>query len=73
MLPRTAVVRYASRAWVYVQTSDEVFTRREASLVSPTPDGWFVKTGFAPGDPVVVTGAQTLLSEELKSETGEEE
>jgi hypothetical protein len=66
-LPRDAVVRSEGRAWAYVQTGDTAFTRKEVPLDHPLENGWFVKEGFAPNDRVVVTGAQTLLSEERKA------
>ncbi len=74
VLPASAVVRAAGSAWAYVQTGDNQFTRRQASTGTPMPDGWFVMQRFNPGEHVVVTGAQTLLSEELKSQisVGEE-
>jgi hypothetical protein len=68
VLPSRAVVRAAGLAWAYVQTADNEFTRREVSTGAPTPDGWFVTQNFKPREHVVVTGAQTLLSEEFKSQ-----
>lgn len=67
-LPEAAVVRTAELAWVYVQTGSTNFTRRELNQDHPVADGWFVTTGLQPNDRVVTTGAQTLLSEERKSE-----
>ena len=64
-LPRGAVVRHAGRVFVYVQTTDEAFSRRDIRLNRPTRDGWFVVDGLAAGERVVVTGAQQLLSVEL--------
>lgn len=66
-LPANAVVRSAGLAWAYVQTSKHEFTRREVATNAPVPTGWFVTAGFKAGDQVVITGAQTLLSEEFKS------
>ena len=63
VVPRAAVVRSDGRGWTFVQTSDDTFTRREVALTRPTSDGWFVAEGFKPGEKVVVTGAQVLLSE----------
>lgn len=66
VLPRSAIVRSEGRAWAYVQGGDRGFTRRPVPLDTPAGGGWFVSAGFEPGERVVVEGAQTLLSEELK-------
>ncbi len=63
VVPRAAVVRSEGHGWAFVQTGDDTFTRREVALSRPTNDGWFVASGFKPGERVVVTGAQVLLSE----------
>jgi len=68
LLPRGAVVQFNGTTWVYVQTEPDEFERREVRLSSPLPDGWFVEKGLKPGDKVVTTAAQQLLSEELKGQ-----
>jgi len=75
VVPREAVIRSAGSAWVFVQTSDEQFVQRQMTLDEPTLNGWFIQSGFSAGQRVVVTGAQMLLSEILKSQirVGEEE
>ena len=65
-LPRQAVVRFNGGAWVYVQTAETKFERKEVALERPLADTWFVRASLKSGDKVVVTGAQQLLSEELK-------
>jgi hypothetical protein len=45
----------------------EAFTRRKIALDRPTDNGWFVTGTLKADDYIVVTGAQTLLSEELKA------
>lgn len=64
VLPRTAVVRHAGFGWAYVQTAPHVFSRRMVSLDRPHPDGWLVSGDWT--QPLLITGAQSLLSEELK-------
>ena len=64
VLPRTAVVRHAGFGWAYVQTAPHIFSRRMVSLDHPHPDGWLVSGEWT--QPVLITGAQSLLSEELK-------
>jgi hypothetical protein len=68
IIPREAVVRVEGKGWVYVlNEGGESFTRKEVALDHPVATGWFVTSTLTPGDHVVVTGAQTLLSEELKA------
>ena len=67
VVPEAAVVRMGHRAWAYVQISPTRFERRQLEVTMPAERGWFVASGFAAGDRVVVTGAQAILSEELKS------
>ncbi|HVP09654.1 MAG TPA: efflux RND transporter periplasmic adaptor subunit, partial [Phycisphaerae bacterium] len=73
IVPRSAIVRYAALAWAYLKTGEDQFTRRELHLLSPTEAGWFVTAGLSAGDTVVVTGAQVLLSQELKAQIEREE
>ena len=68
-VPSAAVLRHAGRAFVYVQTADETFARREVRLDRPTHNGWFVASGLAAEERVVVTGAQELVSVELMGAT----
>jgi len=68
VVPNAAIVRAAEHAWVYVQTGDTTFQRRELALDRPAGEGWFVTRGLAPNDRLVVTGAQTLLSEERRTQ-----
>src|SRR5436190_1990388 len=65
MIPSSALVRYQGKAWVYVQTGDKEFTRREIPLDHPGASGWFVSSGVTDQDRVVASGTQTILSEEL--------
>jgi len=68
VIPEAAIVRTENRAWAYVQIAPTRFERRQLALTSLAARGWFVTAGFTGGDRVVVTGAQALLSEELKSQ-----
>lgn len=67
LVPREAIVRHQGRAWVYVQTNGETFARREVALDTPVDGRWFI-TSLKPTERIVVSGAQVLLSEELKSQ-----
>jgi hypothetical protein len=67
-VPRNAIVRFNGTTWVYMQTGDDTFQRTEVKLERPLQDGWFVREGLKPEAKVVITGAQQLLSEELKGE-----
>jgi hypothetical protein len=68
VVPRSAVVRYASAEWVYRELDGDRFVRLEIAPAEITGRGYFVTDGLAPGMKIVISGAQTLLSEELKSQ-----
>ncbi len=74
LIPSRAILRFQGEAWVYVQSAPDLFVRRIVPLERPLKGGWLVTSGFAPGEQVVVSGAQLLLSEEMKAqlETDEE-
>lgn len=65
-VPWAAVVYHGGKAWVYVQTGKDEFARREVETGAAVEGGWFNDKGLEPGEAVVVSGAQLLLSEELK-------
>jgi biotin carboxyl carrier protein len=67
LLPRSALVRQGGELWAYVQAAADKFTRREVEHAVPVDAGWFVAEGFKAGEKIVVSGAQMLLSEELKA------
>lgn len=71
IVPATAIVWWAGRAWVYRRTGDDTFTRLEIPVDMPAEqDGGFVVPArlLADNDDVVITGAQMLLSEEFRSQ-----
>lgn len=68
IVPAAAVVWWQGKAWVYVQKDSDRFVRHEISTETPVPEGWFIRKGLSPSDRVVVSGAQLLLSEELRSQ-----
>jgi hypothetical protein len=73
IIPRDAVVRLDGAGWMYVlNKGGEAFTRVEVPLDHPTEAGWFATKGATASDHVVVTGAQQLLSLELKGAGGGE-
>jgi hypothetical protein len=67
IVPRGAIVWHQGRSWAYVQTAEDSFARRAVDLEEPAGGGWFTRS-LKPGDKVVTTGVQTLLSEEFKSQ-----
>ncbi len=69
-VPLNAVLRFNGATWVYLQTADGTFQRKEVALERPLGEGWFVRESLKPQDKVVVVGAQQLLSEELKGQIG---
>jgi hypothetical protein len=61
VVPRDAIILWQGKSWLYIRRSPTKFARREITAEVP-----------APGDEVVTTGAQQLLSEEMRSQLHEE-
>ncbi len=68
IIPSSAVVWSQGIAWCYVEKSQGKFIRTPVKTSDPVANGWFVAQGFNWGARVVTTGAQTLLSEEFRSQ-----
>jgi multidrug efflux system membrane fusion protein len=67
IIPSEAVVRTEGAGWIYIlNPGGDSFTRTGIALDHATDQGWFITQGVTTNQYVVVTGAQTLLSEELK-------
>ena len=69
-IPNSAIVRHLGHTWIYLQKSPDKFTRTAVTLQVLSGDHWFSTDHFDAQDRIVVTGAQVLLSEELKSQLG---
>lgn len=74
LVPRSALVRYEGRTFVYLERPDDSNTveRRLVEVAQLTRDGAFIPAGLAAGDQVVVVGAQQLLSTELAGAISED-
>jgi len=68
VVPSGAVVWSQGSAWCYVEESSGRYVRTAVQTTNPLPGGWFVTAGIGPNARVVTTGAQTLLSEEFRSQ-----
>lgn len=66
IVPSTAVVWYGGKAWVYRKEAADRFVRLPISTNADTDGGWFNSGNLKPGDALVTSGAQLLLSEEFK-------
>jgi membrane fusion protein, multidrug efflux system len=68
LVPEQGVVWWQGKAWVYQQTAADRFVRRALPTTTPVPSGFLVTKGFNPGEKIVFSGAQSLLSEEFRSQ-----
>ena len=75
LLPEASVVWWQGKAWAYLEENKGQYMKRELPASGSIANGWFVPKEFVEGKPVVVTGAQLLLSNELRprSSSGGEE
>ena len=70
VIPTSAVVWSQGQAWAYKEVASGRFARLPVATDEPVTDGWFVTTGFVPGDRVVTRAAEELFSAEALSAGG---
>jgi hypothetical protein len=73
IFPETALLWHLGQAFVYLETQPQTFTRYTISDPIKSPTGFFVQDPDLVGKKIVVTGAQTLLSEEFRSQIPDED
>jgi hypothetical protein len=66
LIPESALIWHLDSAYAFVQIGDEQFSRRQLRDVQPAGKGFVSTADVALGDKVVISGAQTLLSQQLK-------
>lgn len=71
--PESALLWYMDQVYVYIKNSDEHFYRRQLNKFSATAGGYFIPEDIKPGEEIVITGGQMLLSEELKGQIPDED
>jgi hypothetical protein len=64
LIPAAAAVISDGRVWCYIERRPGVFVRTSLDTSAPVDGGYFVKSGFAPGDRLVTAGAGLLLARE---------
>jgi hypothetical protein len=64
-IPRSEIIRFGGKAWIYDETGDEEFMRREVVLDAPTESGWFATEPWLGAAHIVIAGAGAILSEEI--------
>jgi len=73
ILPDSALLWHLGQACVFVKNDQGRFVRRVLHDFQPSAGGYFVKGDLYPGDEVVITGSQTLLSQALKHQIPSED
>ncbi len=73
MIPKSALIWYMDQAIVYIKSSETTFSRLVLNSYFPSADGYFVPDTLNPNQKLVITGAQMLLSEELKGQIPKED
>ena len=73
LIPYQSVVWYAGQPWAYLRMDEQRFQRISLLNGHDSVEGIYLQQGFHPGDAVVTSGAQTLLSEEFKWQIHDED
>ncbi len=73
MIPKGALLWHLGLAFVFVEVDDGRFVRRSIEDYLDLGDGYFVPAAIHPGERIVSSGAQTLLSQQLRARIPDED
>ena len=73
IIPKSALIWFMDQASVYIKTGSDTFSRRSVNDYSAYADGYFISDTVKPGEQIVTTGVQMLLSEELREQIPDED
>jgi len=65
IVPFSAAVISGGKYWCYLEAKPGSFVRTEIDTSAPTDDGYFVRSGIAPGAQIVTRSAGELLAREM--------
>ncbi|WP_249138405.1 hypothetical protein [Phenylobacterium montanum] len=71
VVPASAVIVWQGQSWVYQRTGPKTFKRVAIAVAGSGAGGAYVVTNLPPGAQVVTSGAQLLLSEEMRPQTSQ--
>lgn len=72
-IPEKAIVWYSGQSWCYVEIDEGTYQRRSLETALPANGGVFLQQGIDVGEPLVIAGAQMLLSEEFRWQIQDED
>ena len=73
IVPAAAIVWHLGQAYAYIQSGQGQFIRRMIPELTSLGNGYFIQHGIAPGEQLVSSGAQMLLSEEFRGQIPDED
>jgi len=74
IVPKSALIWHLDQSFVYIKTDEQTFSRRRIGQFTLVPNGYFIADGqLKPGERLVTTGGQLLLSEEFRVQIPDED
>ncbi|WP_305910101.1 hypothetical protein Q9L42_001975 [Methylomarinum sp. Ch1-1] len=73
IIPRSALLWHLGQSFVFIKLSDERFSRRAIDHYQEVAEGYFIADTIAAGERVVSSGAQMLLSQQLRAQIPDED
>ncbi len=66
IIPKSALIWHLDQSFVYIKTDSQTFSRRKIDQYTVIPNGYFIGNELKPGEQLVISGGQLLLSEEFR-------